>query len=173
MSCLTKSRGFRLRQLRTGSERPARSTASLMRQLAAYKFGRVIRLKQLDVDAYIESCRAEPGSMSHLYPETAGSGEDCEPSGRSSERRFTRCQRPCGWVASIAVGQTPGRSAQPEPLDQFRVEFDTEPRRRRCGDPPVGDLRHRRTTSSRRRIEVTGSRVRNSMSGTCILATCM
>ena len=43
--------------------------------LAAYKFGRVIRLKQLDVDAYIESCRVEPGSMSHLYPETAGSGE--------------------------------------------------------------------------------------------------
>ena len=28
-------------------------------------------------------------------------------------------------------------------------------------------------TSSRRRIEVTGSRVRNSMSGTCMLATCM
>ena len=44
-------------------------------QLAAYKFGRVIRLKQDDVDAYIESCRVEPGSMSHLYPETAGSGE--------------------------------------------------------------------------------------------------
>ncbi|HAB57825.1 MAG: DNA-binding protein [Acidimicrobiaceae bacterium] len=44
-------------------------------QLAAYKFGRVIRLKQDDVDAYIESCRVEPGSMSHLYPETAAGGE--------------------------------------------------------------------------------------------------
>ena len=41
-------------------------------QLPAHKFGRVIRLKQADVDAYIESCRVEPGSMSHLYPETAG-----------------------------------------------------------------------------------------------------
>jgi excisionase family DNA binding protein len=41
-------------------------------QLAAFKFGRVIRLKKVDVDEYIESCRVEPGSMSHLYPETAG-----------------------------------------------------------------------------------------------------
>ncbi|MEZ5165739.1 MAG: helix-turn-helix domain-containing protein [Acidimicrobiales bacterium] len=41
-------------------------------QLPAYKFGRVIRLKQTDVDAYIESCRVEPGSMSHLYPEPTG-----------------------------------------------------------------------------------------------------
>ncbi len=38
-------------------------------QLAAYRFGRVIRLKQEDVDAYIETCRIEPGSLEHLYPE--------------------------------------------------------------------------------------------------------
>ena len=44
-------------------------------QVAAYKFGRVIRLKQDDVDAYIESCRVAPGSMSHLYPDTAGTSE--------------------------------------------------------------------------------------------------
>ncbi len=41
-------------------------------QLPAFKFGRVIRLKKADVDTYIESCRVEPGSMSHLYPETLG-----------------------------------------------------------------------------------------------------
>jgi excisionase family DNA binding protein len=41
-------------------------------QLPAFKFGRVIRLKKADVDTYIESCRVEPGSMSHLYPETSG-----------------------------------------------------------------------------------------------------
>lgn len=41
-------------------------------QLPAYKFGRVIRLKQTDVDVYIDSCRVEPGSMRHLYPETQG-----------------------------------------------------------------------------------------------------
>lgn len=44
-------------------------------QLAAYKFGRVIRLKQDDVDAYIETCRVEPGSMRHLYPETSPASE--------------------------------------------------------------------------------------------------
>ncbi|MEZ5243917.1 MAG: helix-turn-helix domain-containing protein [Acidimicrobiales bacterium] len=44
-------------------------------QLPAFRFGRVIRLKKADVDAYIESCRVEPGSMSHLYPETTGSSD--------------------------------------------------------------------------------------------------
>ena len=38
----------------------------------AYKFGRVIRLKRSDVDAFIEASRVEPGSMAHLYPETVG-----------------------------------------------------------------------------------------------------
>lgn len=38
-------------------------------QLPAYKFGRVIRLKQADVDAFVEGSRIEPGSLEHLYPE--------------------------------------------------------------------------------------------------------
>ena len=37
--------------------------------LAAYRFGRVFRIKQADVDVFIESCRVEPGSLSHLYPD--------------------------------------------------------------------------------------------------------
>ena len=41
--------------------------------LAAYKFGRVIRLKQHDVDTFIEACRIQPGSLEHLYPELKGS----------------------------------------------------------------------------------------------------
>jgi excisionase family DNA binding protein len=36
--------------------------------LAAYRFGRVIRLKQDDVDRYIESCRITPGELEHLHP---------------------------------------------------------------------------------------------------------
>ena len=36
--------------------------------LAAYKFGRVIRLKEEDVDRFIESCRIQPGQLEHLYP---------------------------------------------------------------------------------------------------------
>ncbi|MGD0880041.1 MAG: helix-turn-helix domain-containing protein [Acidimicrobiales bacterium] len=40
--------------------------------LAAYKFGRVIRLKEVDVEAFIESSRIVPGSLEHLYPEVKG-----------------------------------------------------------------------------------------------------
>ena len=40
--------------------------------LAAYKFGRVIRLKEADVDAFIESSRIVPGTLEHLYPEVKG-----------------------------------------------------------------------------------------------------
>lgn len=40
--------------------------------LAAYKMGRVFRLKQADVDAFIEGARVAPGSLEHLYPERKG-----------------------------------------------------------------------------------------------------
>lgn len=38
-------------------------------ELPAYRFGRVIRLKRDEVDSFIESCRIEPGTLEHLYPE--------------------------------------------------------------------------------------------------------
>ncbi len=41
-------------------------------QLPAYRFGRVIRLKQNEVESFIDSCRIEPGTLEHLYPETVG-----------------------------------------------------------------------------------------------------
>ena len=34
--------------------------------LEAYRFGRVIRLKTADVDAYIEHCKIKPGQLTHL-----------------------------------------------------------------------------------------------------------
>jgi len=37
--------------------------------LPAYKFGRVIRVKAADLENFVEGCRVEPGSISHLYPE--------------------------------------------------------------------------------------------------------
>ena len=42
-------------------------------QIAGYRFGRVIRLKQDDVDAFIEASRIEPGTLERLYPEVIGS----------------------------------------------------------------------------------------------------
>lgn len=38
-------------------------------QVPAYKFGRVIRLKEAEVDAFIESARVTPGNLTHLYPD--------------------------------------------------------------------------------------------------------
>ncbi len=39
-------------------------------QLPAYKFGRVIRLQEADVESFINGARIEPGSLEHLYPES-------------------------------------------------------------------------------------------------------
>lgn len=39
-------------------------------QLPAYRFGRVIRLKEDDIGAFIDDCRIEPGTLEHLYPES-------------------------------------------------------------------------------------------------------
>ena len=44
-------------------------------EIAAFRFGRVIRLKQTDVDAFIEASKIQPGTLEHLYPEPVG-GED-------------------------------------------------------------------------------------------------
>jgi excisionase family DNA binding protein len=39
-------------------------------ELPAYKFGRVIRLQEQEVDAFIEASRIRPGSLEHLYPDS-------------------------------------------------------------------------------------------------------
>lgn len=50
-------------------------------RLPSYRFGRVFRLKLTDIEQFIEDCRVEPGTLSHLYPEphpndAGSSGED-------------------------------------------------------------------------------------------------
>ena len=45
-------------------------------QLPAYRFGRVIRLRENEVGAFIEACRIEPGTLEHLYPDPVGSTDD-------------------------------------------------------------------------------------------------
>jgi len=42
--------------------------------LVAYRFGRVIRIKETDLDRFIEASRIAPGSLEHLYPEVKGNG---------------------------------------------------------------------------------------------------
>ncbi len=36
--------------------------------LPAYKIGRVIRLRRIEVMAYVGRCRIKPGTLGHLYP---------------------------------------------------------------------------------------------------------
>lgn len=38
-------------------------------ELAGYRFGRVIRVRRSDIDAFIERSRIEPGTLEHLYPD--------------------------------------------------------------------------------------------------------
>lgn len=50
-------------------------------QLPAYRFGRVIRLRVSEVDAFIDLCRIEPGTLDHLYADS-GHGSDPVPGSR-------------------------------------------------------------------------------------------
>jgi excisionase family DNA binding protein len=43
--------------------------------IPAYKMGRVIRLKESDLDAFLETTRVQPGTLAHLYPERVEPGE--------------------------------------------------------------------------------------------------
>jgi excisionase family DNA binding protein len=47
-------------------------------QLPAYRFGRVIRLQQTEVDEFIVRSRIQPGSLEHLYPEVASSTSETD-----------------------------------------------------------------------------------------------
>ena len=46
-------------------------------QIPAYKMGRVLRLKEADLEAFLESTKVQPGDLKHLYPEPADA--DAEP----------------------------------------------------------------------------------------------
>ena len=45
-------------------------------QLPAYQFGRVFRLKQSDVEQFIEDSRIKPGSLDHLSPDARQSAPE-------------------------------------------------------------------------------------------------
>ncbi len=55
--------------------------------LPAYKFGRVIRLKEEDVYGFIETCRIPPGSLDHLYPELKGAPDRQSGTGAEEDAR--------------------------------------------------------------------------------------
>lgn len=51
-------------------------------ELAAYRFGRVIRVKRVDVEAFIESSRIEPGTLDHLSPDTSTADTEAADAGK-------------------------------------------------------------------------------------------
>ena len=44
--------------------------------IPAYHMGRVIRVQQEDLDAFMERARIQPGSLRHLYPDPVEPGEN-------------------------------------------------------------------------------------------------
>src|SRR5256885_6172841 len=60
--------------------------------LAAYKFGRVIRLQEADVDEFINRSRIAPGSLEHLYPDS-----------KRSEEHTSELQSPCNLVCRLLL----------------------------------------------------------------------
>ena len=68
---------------REASRRLGITTRTLYRlidsgQLPAYKFGRVIRLQEGEVEAFVERARIQPGALEHLYAEATPGGDDDE-----------------------------------------------------------------------------------------------
>jgi len=47
-------------------------------ELPAYKFGRVIRLQEAEVEGFIKASRITPGDLEHLYPEAKKETSDTE-----------------------------------------------------------------------------------------------
>lgn len=45
-------------------------------QLPAYRFGRVIRLQETEVAAFIDQARIEPGTLEHLYADGSSDPAD-------------------------------------------------------------------------------------------------
>jgi excisionase family DNA binding protein len=45
-------------------------------QLPAYRFGRVIRLKESEVAEFIERCRIQPGTLDYAHGERPDGGPD-------------------------------------------------------------------------------------------------
>jgi len=44
-------------------------------QLPAYKMGRVFRVKESDLEVFLDQSRVTPGSLRHLYPEAKVSSD--------------------------------------------------------------------------------------------------
>ena len=70
----TSNMGVKWMSSNEAAERLGVTTATLYRfidvgRLPAYRMGRVIRLKESELEDFERTCRIEPGSLSHLIQE--------------------------------------------------------------------------------------------------------
>lgn len=65
-------------------------------QLAAYQMGRVIRVQENDLDAFVESVKIKPGSLAHLYPDPTLPDGEPAPADEQDEDEPGRTQG-VGW----------------------------------------------------------------------------
>ena len=70
----TSNLGVKWMSSNEAAERLGVTTATLYRfidegRLPAYRMGRVIRLKESELEEFERTCRIEPGSLSHLIQE--------------------------------------------------------------------------------------------------------
>jgi excisionase family DNA binding protein len=54
-------------------------------QLAAYRFGRVIRLQRREVEDYITACKVVPGTLGHLHRVPPSAAPDDVPAPTTDE----------------------------------------------------------------------------------------
>lgn len=84
-------------------ERRTRATAPSARssklidtgELTAYKIGRTIRLREQDLQDYLDRSRIQPGELRHLYPEESGAA-DIGP--RRPQRHLPGARVPAGML---------------------------------------------------------------------------
>jgi excisionase family DNA binding protein len=50
-------------------------------RLPAYQMGRVIRVKEEELDGFVESLRIAPGTLAHLYPDSRTDSSATEATG--------------------------------------------------------------------------------------------
>jgi excisionase family DNA binding protein len=82
----TMSDSIRWMSTKDASERLGVTLRTLYRfidegRLPAYQVGRVIRLKAEELEAFIDSLRITPGTLSHLYPDSRSDASLSEATG--------------------------------------------------------------------------------------------
>lgn len=62
-------------------------------EIPSYRMGRVFRFRIDDLDAFIESCRVEPGSLRHLYSSGEEEDKSTKPAAKAEKPENTKAAK--------------------------------------------------------------------------------